>query len=216
MQFSTETEYDGAIVSAYPLCWPTGWDRHKGRREYGQFKGNMSQARGFLIDEVSRLVLGARARSYVYTDLVISTNTELRGDGLPYSNRRKPEDPGAAVYFERDGKRICMACDKYDEIWKNLKAIGKTVEAMRGIERWGSSELLDRAFTGFLGLPEKSASETCWSLMGFEGSTKDLDAIKRARNRMSALAHPDRGGSTAAQAAINEAYAQAVNIAKQL
>ena len=88
---------------------------------------------------------------------VISTNRPVRRDGLPYASAREPDDPGVAVYFEREGDRVCFACDQYDRVWKNMRAIQKTIEAMRGIERWGSKEMLDRAFTGFTALPPPDA-----------------------------------------------------------
>ena len=45
-------------------------------------------------------------------------------------------------------------CDVFmDEIWENMRALGKTIEAMRGIERWGAHEVIDQMFEGFTALP---------------------------------------------------------------
>jgi hypothetical protein len=80
---------------------------------------------------------------------------------------REPVDPGVAVYFVRKEKQVVFACDKYDLIRDNIVAIAKTIGAMRGIERWGASEMMERAFSGFKGLPETaSKGEDCWMVLG--------------------------------------------------
>ena len=80
------------------------------------------------------------------TDLIISSNLKLRLDGLPYSNQRSPEDKGIAVYFTFKGEQKVIACDTFDLIGCNLWAVAKTIEAMRGIDRWGCSQIIDKAF----------------------------------------------------------------------
>ena len=61
-----------------------------------------------LIWELKRL--GARG-------MVLSTNVELRQDGLPYSNRRRPEDPGVAVMrFEVEAAAAWPSLDEDDTV----------------------------------------------------------------------------------------------------
>lgn len=137
------------MEDAYPLQWPAGRTRTEAhKREWGRFKGLPGDIAVGLRDEIQRM--GGR-------QAVISTNRPVRRDGLPYASAKEPDDPGVAVYFERNGDRVCFACDQYDRVWKNMRAIQKTIEAMRGIERWGSKEMLDRAFTGFAALPPPDA-----------------------------------------------------------
>src|SRR3546814_10099833 len=38
---------------------------------------------------------------------LISSNVELRRDGLPRSDRVEPTDPGVAVYFAKGGRPYC-------------------------------------------------------------------------------------------------------------
>jgi hypothetical protein len=71
--------------------------------------------------------------------------TRVRGAGRPYVGQRI-SDSGAAVYFTRKGRDQCIACDKWDSVRDNLHAIGKTIEALRGIDRWGTGEMVDAAF----------------------------------------------------------------------
>ncbi|MDB6080165.1 MAG: molecular chaperone DnaJ [Akkermansiaceae bacterium] len=147
-------------IDAFPLCWPEGWPRHRGAREHGYFQGTPGQVTEELIAEIDRLVLGKESRTHTFREsIIISTDIPLRKDGFPRADGRPPLDPGVAVYFERNGKQQCFACDKYDRVWKNMRAIQRTIEALRGIERWGSSEMLDRAFTGFAALPAPGAKK---------------------------------------------------------
>ncbi len=50
---------------------------------------------------------------------------------------RKPDDRGVAVYFTHLRRSMCFTCDKWDQVEDNLYAIVKTIETLRGIERWG-------------------------------------------------------------------------------
>jgi hypothetical protein len=79
---------------------------------------------------------------------------------LPYAKYKTPDDPGVAVYFELNGRSQVFACDKWDRVEDNLQAIRKTIEAIRGIERWGSSEMLNRIYKGFQALPEQTGPST--------------------------------------------------------
>ncbi len=89
--------------------------------------------------------------------LVISTNIELRNDGLPYSNRRAPADPGAAIYFILKKKPCVLACDRWDRVEDNLWAIAKHLEALRGQDRWGVGSV-EQAFAGYTALPAPGES----------------------------------------------------------
>lgn len=71
-----------------------------------------------------------------------------------------------AVYFTHEKEPKCFACDCFDRVEDNLQAIRKTIEALRGIERWGSSEMLNRVFKGFAALPERPEHEPWWVALG--------------------------------------------------
>jgi len=194
---------------SYPLYWPEGWPRHTGQREHGSFKGTQGKVQEELKAEIDRMILGNDARRYTATAVIISTNIPLRADGLPYANQKPPADPGVAVYFRRKGQHQCFACDKYDTVWKNMRAIQKTIEALRGIERWGSSEMLDRAFTGFAALPAPG-KRPWWEVLGLTG-TENLAAIKARFRELAKIHHPDAGGTADRFAEINNAYQQAIS-----
>ena len=58
-------------------------------------------------------LLGAR-------NIVISTNIELRREGLPDAGRPAPADLGVAVYFTYNGSEQCIPCDKWRTIRENM------------------------------------------------------------------------------------------------
>lgn len=193
-------------IPAYPLTWPDGWTRTpKGERQRGVFDGTLDAVRNELIYEIDHLVLGnAKARTHTVRDyIVVSTNMPLRKDGGIMASARPPEDPGVAVYFQRNGKPACFACDKFDAVWKNLRAIQRTIEALRGIERWGSSQLLERAFTGFTALMART-EPSCWETLELEPESNE-EQIMAAWRKKIALVHPDRGGSEDQCAVVNAA-----------
>lgn len=184
------------MTQAYPLQWPAGASRTRSRRSSAFGQKTIGAATKFLLDQV-RLMGG--------TLPVVSTNLALRNDGLPYANQRQPDDPGVAVYFQRRGKPMVFACDQWIKVEHNIYAIGKTIEALRGIERWGSTELMERAFSGFEALP---APEQWWQVLGVgeRAAPAEIDAAYRAKAK---AAHPDTGGSEAAMARLNAARDQA-------
>ena len=193
-------------IEAYPLCWPHGWPRHQGPRERGQFSGSAGAVQKELLTEIDRLALGATSRSYTIKEhVIISTNVPLRRDGFPMANRTEPTDPGVAVYFERKGKPVCFACDKYDKVWKNMRAIQRTIDALRGIERWGSSDMLDRAFTGFAALPEPD-KRVWWEVLNVDQQA-DFGTVRDRYRELAKLHHPDNnGGNPGLMAEINKAW----------
>jgi hypothetical protein len=197
------------MIDAYPLQWPISRKRtDRFYRKADPFKMPSGKIRSDLAYELRRM--GA-------DDFVISSNLMVRMDGLPYANQKAPDDPGIALYFKRKGVDICISCDQYNSIDANLRAIGKTVEAIRGIERWGTEEMMDAAFSGFKALPSGSAGQalnnqtelTCWAILGIaENSSKEQ--IKEAYRRLAHINHPDKGGSALAFSVITKAYNEAM------
>lgn len=165
-------------VTAYPLTWPEGWSRTKYRNR-SRFDTAFTKARQELQGEIERL--GG-------TYPVLSTNLELRLDGQPYANKAEPADPGVALYFLRKDRQMVFACDRWDRVKDNLWAIKKTMEAMRGIERWGASDMMDRAFSAFEALPApgKAVSQVWWRVLDVDQSAtvEDIQRAYRARAKL--------------------------------
>ena len=125
------------MAEAFPLYWPEGWKRTAYRRTSAFKIAAFGKARDLLLAEIKRM--GG-------TSIVLSTNISLRNDGLPYAGQRNPDDPGVAVYFLYKKRQMSFACDAYRKVEENAYAIAKTIEALRGIERWGASDMMERAY----------------------------------------------------------------------
>ena len=189
------------MIENFPLYWPEGQQRTEGwKRKKTPFKVTQGTARDHLMAELARL--GAR-------DIILSTNIPLRKDGLPITGRREPDDPGVAVYFKYKGA-MAFACDQYQKVYDNIRAIGLTIQAIRGIERWGSSDMMERAFRGFTALPAPESMN--WrAILGFKPTDNPTQKEVKAACRKKALTmHPDQGGSDTEfhilKAALEQAY----------
>lgn len=189
------------MTTAYPLQWPTGRKRTEPyRRARANFSTSFAVARDNLIAEVKRL--GGR-------NLVISTNAPLRQDGLPYASYRKIDDEGVAVYFTLDGQQMGFACDRWDRVEHNMHAIVKTIDALRGIARWGTGDMMKAAFTGFTALPAPDAQKTWREVLGLYSGERNMDIVRAAYRRLASSHHPDKGGTHDAMTALNSALAAA-------
>lgn len=194
-----------AMALAYPLRWPEGYPRRKPfQREHARFKiESFARARDQVLSELR--LLGAR---YV----VLSTNVpvyERKGNGydepelVPYANLREPDDPGVAVYFDLDKEQRVIPCDRWHRTKDNMLAVARTVEAMRGIDRWGTGEMMKRAFSAFAALPPPASA---WrDVFGLHSVGTTLEQVKQVYRDMAFRAHPDRGGSQEAMATLNVA-----------
>ncbi len=179
-------------IVPFPLAWPTGKPRTLAdRRMRSQFKVSFAQARDQLLTELGRMQA---------SKIVISTNIQLRRDGLPYANFREPQDPGVALYFVAFKKSYAFACDQWDLTRDNLRAIGCHITALRGMERWGVSRM-EEVFSPFA-LP---AAIPWWSVLGVKQEAS-FEQVRTAYRRLSQKHHPDAGGDRAAWDRIVNAY----------
>lgn len=214
------------MPTKYPLDWPESWPRTPDSdRKASRFKDiGFGRIRDELLMEFERL--GA-------DHLTLSTDIPTTSYGLPRANAREPDDPGVAVYFQWAGKPHVIACDQYDFCWENMRAIGKSVEALRTIERHGASSILERAVSGFHALPgsaeepEEEPPAPWWDVLEVDVSSfgvtiEQVTSDKRHAMRKPLLklvelkwkqrvktAHPDQGGSQEEMAELNRALAEA-------
>ncbi len=185
---------------AFPLQWPEGRARTSAhQRQHAKFECTLAKARDGLGAEIVRL-----GGHYP----VISSNLELRLDGLPRGNQSQPDDPAVAVYFEYKGKGMCFACDRWHRVEHNIRAIEKTIEAMRGIERWGTGEMLDRAINAFQAIAGPEA-KTWRTVLGLTGRPHP-DEVRARWKELAARHHPDKGGDPSRMAEINAARDEAL------
>lgn len=205
---------DEPKAQSYPLAWPSGRTRTAVRTRAMFHVRKTRRGSDGLTNWIERDAIPVgRSRDAVLAELerlgardpVISSNVRVRLDGL-MSAGASPDggDPGVAVYFVHRKARLCFACDRWDRVADNLWSIAKTIEAIRGIERWGTGEMVAAALRGFRALPPPQKP---WRMVfGYGSETKPLlaDVEKKYRDA-AAGAHPDRGGNADTMAELNAA-----------
>lgn len=157
---------------AYPLSWPTGWPRTEARSR-ALFKAELAGALHKLRREVK--MMGGKA-------LVLSSNYTLGAE--------TPKDPGVVCYFDWQGLPMAIPCDRWDRIADNCRAITLTIEAMRGMERWGAKHMIKAMFSGFKQLPAKSESSDWWRPLGLAMNASTAQ-VKEAHRLLVLKFHPD-------------------------
>lgn len=187
------------LPTAWPLSWPDSRPRTPGSaRKTSQFNVPHNDACAAVFAQIRQLG-GSQA--------VITTDVELRRDGLPYANQ-KVLDSGAAVYFVYKKRVVCFACDRWDRLACNIQAIVKTVEALRGIARWGTGDMLDVAITGFAALPPPKPKRSWWEVL-MVPRDMPLSIVNAVYRELSKTAHPDAGGDRAHWDEISDAITKA-------
>ena len=184
-------------IRNYPLYWPEGWPRAKSSEIKRARFGDHSVSHG-------RHIIATEVRLFGGTNLIISSNLELRLDGNPRSNQRQPDDRGVAIFFKRNGVDMALACDIYTTVEDNLWALCRTLESLRQIERDGSPSLINRAFKGFAALPDPDARKW-WEVLNLHETASDGE-IKTAYIRLAKQHHPDAGGDAVTFDQVQKAY----------
>lgn len=136
------------MTEAYPLHWPPSWPRTIIKAPANFAETSAWRSYNDINEEIRRL--GGK-------NVIVSSNLTRNRDGSISSVQRKIYDPGIAVYFDLDGQPQCFPCDRWDKPEHNLRAIVKSIEALRGLERWGAKTMVRAAFKGFQALPAPEA-----------------------------------------------------------
>lgn len=185
----------------YPLQWPVGWPRNS-LKIAAQFKVDYDQAVGDLGNELERLDAESG---------YISTDQELRVNGTPRRDRQ-PVSSDVAVYFVRNGKQLCIPCDKFWTVRDNIRAIGLTLEAIRRMERYGTSQMVEATLAGFAALPahatEMGSGPKAWHEVLQVAPNADKEVIRASYRSMAAKYHPDNAstGNPGKFAEVQRAY----------
>lgn len=170
----------------YPLQWPIQQPRTE-TRLYGRFgRHSMAKAGNYLMDELRRL----KAK-----DVIITSNLQTKARGEGFLSNQRVDDTGIAVYFKLKDQPKVMACDRYRQVEHNLWALFLSIQAIRGLERWGGSELLDGLFRGFTALP--SPESVVIGFPRYFDDCSDLESAKERYKRLAKELHPDVGGDSA-------------------
>ena len=189
------------MIYSYPLNWPPGYDRTP-NPGFGGFQVSLPEAEKDLALELDRL--GA-------TNDHLSTDNQLMRSGRP-KNDFGQASAAVVLHFIRDGQELTIPCDKFADLRSNVRAIGLTLEAIRRMERYGTSQMMDRALSGFAALPAGASApipKRPWhEVLGVspEASPELVEAAYRVALKK---AHPDVGGSETAFKEVQNAYEEA-------
>lgn len=133
------------------------------------------------------------------------TDHEIRRDGLPRADAR-PTSPRVRLSFNHPALgQLQYPCDTYSDYRDNLRAIAKTLEAQRAMDRYGATRL-NQQYAGWKALPSGGSLQQAMTvedaaafIAELVGSTKGMIIEKPSyyqfSYRRAALAtHPDTGG----------------------
>lgn len=188
------------MAERFPLEWPAVYPR-AGSRGHAKFKTSFWAAVNRLYRELE--LMGADT-------VVVSTNIPLRKDGLPYADPPMIKDPGVAIYFRLKGSPMSMACDAWERVDDNAQALCLTVEAMRGLDRWGASDMLNRVFQGFTALPAPEQKCEWWTILQAVHGHAPIAFYEDQYRSLVKKYHPDvPGGSHERMSELNRAITQA-------
>ena len=135
---------------------------------------------------------------------------QVRNDGWPYS-AAKPEHPAVALQYSTANSRFVFRAFRYTRFEDNLRAIAKTLESLRGIDRWGVVE--GQQYSGFKQIEAPTAegkmtreAAAAWLAFFSNVSSEELlgspgkldQAFREARIKL----HPDRQESGSHEALV--------------
>lgn len=189
------------FVVKNPLLWPNQQARTRpvDRRD-ASFQVDIRRAFSELVRNLD--LLGT-------SDVIITTDLPVRRDGTLYADIAEPNDIGVSVFFDRKTKPFAIACDTFRKVRHNLRAIGLTIDALRAIQRYGATSMLEQAFTGFAALPPPQAEEPWWEVLGVM-RVATPEVIKDSFRKLANVHHPDKGGDAELMKRVNKAFAEAM------
>lgn len=183
--------------------WPTVLTPN---RQMSKFSATLSDTLTLLEREIWHLVDTKKQQESAELLIAIPPGA-FRVDGRPYANA-KAEHPG--VIFSIDSKfgHLSYPCDTFTTWQDNLRAIAKTLEALRMVDRYGVSKRSEQ-YRGFLAIESTAAhsgftsgAEALGYLREVSGIPADIYEapevhIPRVIRAAQRHAHPDMGGDAA-------------------
>lgn len=189
--------------------WPGEQTSPRQRSRFGHRQNGASQSEAIGVCKTELRHLGA-------TELVIQlalNEWDIRQDGWPRSNARVPPHPGVILSFESKHGPLSYPCDTFTRWEDNLYAIGRALEALRKVDRYGVSGS-GQQYTGWKKIGAVSTPSAELVLAKEIGCTVEW---VRANTRAVYLAarkkaHPDAGGTAERFHAVQQA-AKALGVA---
>lgn len=136
------------------------------------------------------------------------TKRDIRKDGWIRANAR-PEHPGVILTFDSKFGPLSYPCDRFTDWQANVRAIAKSLEALRMVDRYGVSKRGEQ-YTGWGQLPPAGGSTSTmtaevaarvvseaggWDHYPPQTILERRGAFIAAYRAAAKTVHPDRGGS---------------------
>jgi hypothetical protein len=179
----------------YPLQWPAGWRRtpHPIRSKF-RSTPTLALSRNRILHHITKL---GGHDAVITSNLAAGSDTPLLGE------------VGVAVYWKNrtdDVERV-IACDRWLRVQHNLHAINLSLEALRSLRRWGSTQIFEQAVAGFRAL---LPGHRHWrEVFGTMTASVTLDDVKARYRDLAKVRHPDHGGTTEVMSELLRAWNEA-------
>jgi len=197
-------------ATPWPLYWPDGWPRtERYKRAPSRFN-----RQGLTVYGACQDVLAELKRLRAGNAPILSSNLRVKPNGMAYAGQRIPDDPGVSVWFVLRGEPRVLACDRWQRVEENFRAVALHIGAIRGMDRWGVGSI-EQAFAGFVALPERAGGTPWWDVLEYDGEPDNIASLTReeVEKRFRELAHkyhPDKGGTLEEWHRLQDARAQAL------
>lgn len=180
-----------------PLVWPRKWTS---QRRDAPFRATYNSTLDLLEKELDAL----NARNVVIH--VAMQPRDIRNDGWPRSDARKPEHPGVIVSCDTKHGARSFICDEFWDWKHNLRGIALTLERLRLADLYGVTKQGEQ-YAGFPALPPASSDtittrEEAAAFIAAHASVGPPSALlldtpfrKQAIRDATRATHPDNGGS---------------------
>lgn len=183
----------------------TAWPRaHTVERRRAQFSAPWAATLDLLDRELYYLGKGNRRADSVLQ--IAMREQDFRLDGMPRANA-VPAHPGVILSIESVKGPLSFPCDTFDRWQDNLRAIALSLEALRKIDRYGTTPS-DEQYVGWKALPQQvsaaaftveAAEDFLRDLATVDGGGLDLGTLQQVYRRARAAAHPDRRAGSRTQ-----------------
>lgn len=170
-------------------AWPSTLTRN---RKMSQFSAPLRTT----LKELTKELASIRAKNVVMQ--IALEETQFRLDGYPRAGTR-PEHPGIILSMETSSGAISFPCDTFTTWEDNLRAIVKTMENLRAIDRYGVTKNGEQ-YSGWKALEAPApdgpttTEEALAVLAEWVIPSVIRDDLARAVRLAKREAHPDRGG----------------------
>lgn len=110
------------------------------------------------------------ARAVIQADL---DESDIRIDGMPRANARFRSGRVVLSFEHPKAGPMSMPCGAFADLWDNLRAITKTLEALRAVDRYGVTQRSEQ-YAGWKQLPPQGGANVEYEFVTVEDAARFL------------------------------------------